>query len=40
MSFFGKSINIYADRVMVLRCVGKTNDEVHTDVFPLPWWNG
>jgi hypothetical protein len=40
MSGFGKSINDYLDRVMFQRCVGKTNDEIHTDVFPLPRWNG
>jgi hypothetical protein len=33
---FGESINDYLDRVMFLRCVGKTNDEIHTDVFPFP----
>jgi hypothetical protein len=37
--YFGESINDYPDGVMLLRCVGKTNDEIHTDVFPLPRWN-
>jgi hypothetical protein len=34
--YFGESINDYLDGVMFLRCVGKANDEIHTDVFPLP----
>jgi hypothetical protein len=37
--YFGESINDYLDRVMFLRYVGKANDEIHTDVFPLPRWN-
>jgi hypothetical protein len=40
MGSFGESINDYPDGVMLLRYVGKTNDENHTDVFPLPRWNG
>jgi hypothetical protein len=37
--YFGEYINNYPDGVMLLRCVGKANDEIHTDVFPLPKWN-
>jgi hypothetical protein len=37
--YFGESINDYLDGIMLLRCVRKTNDEIHTDVFPLPRWN-
>jgi hypothetical protein len=37
--YFGESINDYLDGVMLLRCVGKANDEIHTDVFQLPRWN-
>jgi hypothetical protein len=33
---FGESINDYSDGVIPLRCVGKTNDKIHTNVFPLP----
>jgi hypothetical protein len=40
MNGFGKSINNYPYGVMFLRCVGKANDEIHIDVFPLPRWNG
>jgi hypothetical protein len=29
--YFGESINDYLDGIMLLRCVGKTNDEIHTD---------
>jgi hypothetical protein len=36
---FGKSINNYPYGIMLLRCAGKTNDEIHADVFPLPRWN-
>jgi hypothetical protein len=37
--YFGESINDYPDGIMLLRCVGKTNDEIHTDIFPLSGWN-
>jgi hypothetical protein len=40
VSSFGKSINDYPNGVMFLRCVGKTNDKIHTNVFPLPRWDG
>jgi hypothetical protein len=33
---FGESIDNYPDGVMLLRCVGKTNDEIHTNIFRLP----
>jgi hypothetical protein len=36
---FGESISDYPDGVIFLRCVGKTNDEIHTDIFPFPRWN-
>jgi hypothetical protein len=36
VSNFGKSINNYPYGVMSLGCVGKTNDKIHTNVFPLP----
>jgi hypothetical protein len=29
--YFGESIIDYPDGIMFLRCVGKTNDEIHTD---------
>jgi hypothetical protein len=34
--YFGESINDYPDGVMLLRCVRKTNDKIHTDVLPFP----
>jgi hypothetical protein len=33
---FGESINDYPNGIMLLRCLGKTNNEIHTNVFPLP----
>jgi hypothetical protein len=33
---FGESINDDPNGIMLLRCVGKTNDKIHIDVFPFP----
>jgi hypothetical protein len=36
---FGESLNDYPNRIILLRCLGKTNNKIHADVFPLPRWN-
>jgi hypothetical protein len=40
MSSFGQSINDYPYGVMFLEFVGKTHYKIHTNVFPLPRWDG
>jgi hypothetical protein len=40
MSNFSKSINDYPYGVMFLGCVGKTDNEIHTNVLAFPRWNG
>jgi hypothetical protein len=36
MSCFCESINDYLDGIMLLGRVGKTDNEIHTNVFPFP----
>jgi hypothetical protein len=33
---FGETINDYPNGIMLLRYVGKTNDKIHTNIFPFP----